>query len=238
MSRARPPSGRTLAVRVRTAKRRKASSTRWLERQLNDPYVARAKAEGYRARSAYKLIEIDDRFRLLKPGFRVVDLGAAPGGWAEVAAARVKSTDANPRVLAVDILDIAPLAGVTILRKDMLDEDATHAIKAALGGHPADIVLSDMAAPTTGHRQTDHLRTILLGERAAEFAATVLRPGGSFLVKVFQGGASGSLLGTLKRDFASVHHVKPPASRAGSVELYLVAKGFRGGKAAPSLRRA
>lgn len=230
MARERQPAGRNqLKVRVRTAKRRKASSTAWLERQLNDPYVARAKAEGYRARSAFKLIEMDDRYHLLKPGHRVVDLGAAPGGWSEVSADRVRSTDADPRVVALDYLEIAPLPGVVVLQKDFLDEDAPDAIRAALGGQPADVVLSDMAAPTTGHRRTDHIRTTALGEAAADFAASVLRPGGHFVTKVFQGGAGADLLTALKRDYASVHHVKPPASRAGSVELYLVAKGFRGG---------
>jgi 23S rRNA (uridine2552-2'-O)-methyltransferase len=230
MAKDRASAGRNqLKVRVKTAKRRKASSTAWLARQLNDPYVARAKAEGYRARSAYKLIEIDDRYHLLKPGDRVVDLGAAPGGWSEVAADRVRSTPEDPRVVAVDYLEIAPLPGVVVLRKDFLDEDAPDAIRAGLGGHQADVVLSDMAAPTTGHRQTDHMRTTALGEAAADFARSVLRPGGHFVTKVFQGGAGSDLLTVLKRDFASVHHVKPPASRAGSVELYLVAKGFRGG---------
>lgn len=230
MAKDRASAGRNqLKVRVKTAKRRKASSTAWLERQLNDPYVAKAKAEGYRARSAYKLIEIDDRYHLLRPGDRVVDLGAAPGGWSEVAAHRVRSTVADPRVVAVDYLEIAPLPGVVVLQKDFLDEDAPDAIRAALGGHQADVVLSDMAAPTTGHRQTDHIRTMALGEAAADFARSVLRPGGHFVTKVFQGGAGSDLLTVLKRDFASVHHVKPPASRAGSVELYLVAKGFRGG---------
>ncbi|HEV2513236.1 RlmE family RNA methyltransferase [Bosea sp. (in: a-proteobacteria)] len=230
MPKDRQPAGRNqLKVRVKTAKRRKASSTAWLERQLNDPYVARAKAEGYRARSAFKLIEMDDRYHLLKPGDRVVDLGAAPGGWSEVAAERVRSTEAEPRVVALDYLAIEPLPGVLVLQKDFLDEDAPDAIRAALGGQPADVVLSDMAAPTTGHRQTDHIRTTALGEVAADFAASVLRPGGHFVAKVFQGGAGAELLNVLKRDFRSVHHVKPPASRAGSVELYLVAKGFRGG---------
>jgi 23S rRNA (uridine2552-2'-O)-methyltransferase len=219
---------RSLKVKVRTARKRTASSTRWLERQLNDPYVARAHAEGYRARSAFKLIELDDKYRLLAPGKRVVDLGAAPGGWSQVAAARVRSTAADPLVIAVDYLDMDPIPGVTILKLDFLDEKAPEAIRTALGGEAADLVLSDMAAPTTGHRRTDHLRTIALCEAAADFAATVLRPGGDFVAKVFQGGAEGDLLARLKRDFAAVHHVKPPASRAGSVELYLVARGFRG----------
>lgn len=219
---------RDLRVRVKTAKRRKASSTRWLERQLNDPYVARAQAEGYRARSAFKLVEIDDRFHLLAPGNRVVDLGAAPGGWSQVAATRVRSTDDDPRVVAIDYLDMDPLPGVIVLKQDFLDEGAPAAIRAALGGLSADVVLSDMAAPTTGHRQTDHLRTMHLCEAAADFASTVLRPGGHFVAKVFRGGAEADLLARLKRDFTTLHHVKPPASRAESVELYLVAKGFRG----------
>jgi len=219
-------SGRSLKVRVRTAKRRKASSTRWLERQLNDPYVARAHAEGYRARSAYKLMELDDRYHLLAPGRRVIDLGAAPGGWSQVAVERTQATAARP-VVAIDYLDMEALKGVIVLKQDFLDADAPDAIRAALGG-PADVVLSDMAAPTTGHRQTDHIRTMALCEAAADFAATVLRPGGDFLAKAFQGGAEGELLARLKREFKTVHHAKPPASRAQSVELYLVAKGFRG----------
>jgi 23S rRNA (uridine2552-2'-O)-methyltransferase len=219
---------RSLKVRVLTAKRRTAASTRWLERQLNDPYVARARDEGYRARSAYKLIEIDDRYHLLSQGKRVVDLGAAPGGWSQVAAARVRSTDLNPLVVAVDYLDMDALPGVIVLKRDLLDPAAPQAIRAALGGEPADVVLSDMAAPTTGHRQTDHLRTVALCEAAADFAVTVLRPGGHLVAKVFRGGTEGELLARLKRDFTSLHHVKPPASRAQSVELYLVAKGFRG----------
>jgi 23S rRNA (uridine2552-2'-O)-methyltransferase len=223
----RPGSGRrALKVRVKTAKRRKASSTRWLERQLNDPYVARAHADGYRARSAYKLIELDDRYHLLAPGKRVVDLGAAPGGWSQVAVARTQATVDRP-VVAIDYLGMDSLGGVTILEKDFLDPDAPEAIRAALGAQ-ADLVLSDMAAPTTGHRQTDHFRTVALCEAAADFAATILKPGGDFVAKVFRGGTEGELLARLKRDFAAVHHVKPPASRAQSVELYLVAKGFRG----------
>ncbi len=215
-------------VKVHKDRTRSQSSRTWLQRQLNDPYVVRAHAEGYRARSAYKLIEIDDRFRLLAPGKRVIDLGAAPGGWAEVAASRVRSTDADPRVVAVDYLDMDPLPGVIVLKQDFLAEDAPQAIRQALAGSPADIVLSDLAAPTTGHRRTDHLRTIHLCETAADFALQVLKPGGHFVAKVFQGGTEGELLATLKRHFDSVHHVKPPASRAESVELYLVAKGFRG----------
>lgn len=220
--------GRSLKVRVKTAKRRSASSTRWLERQLNDPYVARAQADGYRARSAYKLIELDDKYRLLAPGKRVVDLGAAPGGWSQVAASRVRSTDASPLVVAIDYLDMDPIPGVTILKLDFLDVDAPERIRAALGSE-ADLVMSDMAAPTTGHRQTDHLRTMALTEAAVEFAATILRPGGDFVAKVFRGGTEGALLSRLKREYRAVHHVKPPASRKESVELYLVAKDFRAG---------
>jgi 23S rRNA (uridine2552-2'-O)-methyltransferase len=219
---------RSLKVHVKTAKRRKASSTRWLERQLNDPYVQRAQAEGYRARSAFKLIEMDERYKLLAPGRRVVDLGAAPGGWSQVAANRVRSTEANPLVVAIDYLDMDAVPGVVVLKQDFLDADAPDAIRGALGAQ-ADVVLSDMAAPTTGHRQTDHLRTIGLVEAAADFAASILKPGGDFVAKVFRGGTEGDLLARLKREFAAVHHVKPPASRAESVELYLVAKGFRGG---------
>ncbi len=218
---------RTLSVRVKTARRRKASSTRWLQRHLNDPYVARAQAEGYRARSAYKLIELDEKFRLLAPGRRVVDLGAAPGGWSQVAARAVRSTEANPLVVGIDYLDVDPIPGVVLLKQDFLEDSAPDAIHAALGAK-ADLVMSDMAAPTTGHRQTDHLRTMALCEAAAHFAATILRPGGDFVAKVFRGGTESDLLAVLKRDFASVHHVKPPSSRAASVEMFLVAKGFRG----------
>jgi 23S rRNA (uridine2552-2'-O)-methyltransferase len=218
---------RPLAVRVKTSRKRKASSTAWLHRQLNDPYVARAKREGYRARSAYKLIEIDDRFSLLVPGKRVIDLGAAPGGWCQVAVTRVGSTVERPLVAAIDYLPVDPIPGVAILEKDFLDEDAPAAILAALGG-PPDIVLSDMAAPTIGHRQTDHLRTVHLYEAAAQFAIESLAPGGHFLAKVFQGGAETTLLAELKRNFATVNHVKPKASRQESVELYMLARGFKG----------
>ena len=222
---------RGLTTRVKTARGRKLSSQRWLERQLNDPYVARSKQEGYRSRAAYKLMEIDQRFGLMRPGQRVVDLGAAPGGWSQVAAARVGSTDAEPRVVAIDYLGMDPLPGVSVLRKDFLDADAPAAIHAALGGHRADLLLSDMAAPTTGHRATDHLRIVALCEVAADFAREVLAPGGSFLAKVFRGGTENKLLADLKRDFAKVQHVKPPASRADSPELYLLATGFRGASA-------
>jgi 23S rRNA (uridine2552-2'-O)-methyltransferase len=202
---------------------RTASSRRWLERQLSDPYVKRAQQEGYRSRAAYKLTEIDDKYRLLKPGSRVVDLGAAPGGWSQVAAKRVGAG----RVVAVDVLDMPPIAGVEFLHADFLDPAAPARIKELLGD-PADLVLCDMAAPATGHRKTDHLRIVALAEAAAEFAKEVLVPGGAFLAKVIQGGTEASLLAELKRTFATVRHVKPPASRADSAELYVLATGFRG----------
>ncbi len=219
---------RALKVRVKTAKKRTPASARWLERQLNDPYVRRTKAEGYRSRAAYKLIEIDEQHRLLTRGARIVDLGAAPGGWSQVAAARTGSPAAEPRIVAIDYLPVDPLPGVAILEKDFLDEDAPAAIVAALGGAKADLVLSDMAAPATGHKKTDHLRIMHLCEVAAEFARDVLKPGGAFLAKVLRGGTENQLLADLKRDFAQVMHVKPPASRRDSAELYVLAKGFRG----------
>ena len=215
---------RNLQVRVKTARGRKSSSTAWLQRQLNDPYVLKARAEGYASRAAYKLIEIDDRYGILKPGARVVDLGAAPGGWCQVAVARVGSAADDIRVVGIDYLEMEDVAGATILLKDFLDDDAPDALIAALGGHAPDVVMSDMAAPTTGHRKTDHMRTMYLVEVALDFALKVLPEGGHFLAKTFQGGTERELLDQLKRNFASVHHVKPPASRDGSVELYLLAK--------------
>jgi 23S rRNA (uridine2552-2'-O)-methyltransferase len=279
-----------LKRRVKTARGRTASSTRWLERHLNDPYVHRAQAEGYRSRAAYKLIEIDDRYRFLKRGARVVDLGAAPGGWSQVAAERVGATAARPLVVALDRIDIEPIAGAVVLKKDFLDEDAAAAIAgaldglasagrrapggarddaaadddaAAIGGTARDaaedddasisstardgaedatrpsgsaaesgagrlvsVVLSDLAAPTTGHRQTDHLRTMQLCEAALDFAEDVLAPGGTLLAKVFQGGSEGELLARLRARFKTVRHVKPSASRAASPELYVLATGF------------
>jgi 23S rRNA (uridine2552-2'-O)-methyltransferase len=216
--------GRGLRVRVHT-KGLKASSTRWLSRQLNDPYVAEAKRQGYRSRAAFKLAELDDKFRLLKKNATVLDLGAAPGGWSQVARQRV---GAGGRVVGADILAMAPIAGVDVVTLDMLSAEAPGAIRAALGG-AADVVLSDMAAPTTGHKRTDQLRTAVLFESALEIAQAVLAPGGTFVGKVFQGGASPELLAKLKRAFREVKHHKPPASRAESVELYLVALGFKGG---------
>jgi 23S rRNA (uridine2552-2'-O)-methyltransferase len=219
---------RALHQRLKTGRKHKASSQRWLERQLNDPYVARSKSEGYRSRAAYKLIEIDDRFQFLKRGRRVVDLGAAPGGWSQVAADRVGSTDAEPLVVAIDYLDTDAIPGVIVLKHDFLDPTAPDRIKQALGGQKADVVLSDMAAPTTGHKSTDHLRIVALCEAAADFARDVLAQGGVFLAKVFRGGTENTLLTNLKRDFAKVQHVKPPASRSDSAETYLLATGFRG----------
>jgi 23S rRNA (uridine2552-2'-O)-methyltransferase len=224
--------GRELKVRVKAGKGRSLSSKLWLERQLNDPYVARARREGLRARAAYKLIEIDDKHRLLKSGARVVDLGAAPGGWSQAAAKRVGLAQGRGRVVAIDLLEMAPIAGVDFVRRDFLDPRAPDEIKALLGG-PADVVLSDMAANATGHRKTDHLKIMALAEAAAEFAREVLAPGGAFLCKVLQGGTEGTLLAALKRDFAAVKHVKPAASRADSAELYLLATGFRGGDLQP-----
>ncbi len=218
---------RDLRQRLKTARGRKLSSQRWLERQLNDPYVARSKREGFRSRAAYKLTEMDERFGLLKPGYRVVDLGAAPGGWSQVAATRVGASDARPLIVAIDILRVDPIPGVIVLEGDFLDSDAPDKIKQALGGKQADIVLSDMAASTTGHRATDHLRIVALCEAAADFARDVLAPGGAFLAKVFRGGTESQLLADLKRDFTKVQHVKPPASRSDSPELYLLATGFR-----------
>ena len=207
-------------VRVKKSRGRTTSSHAWLNRQLNDPYVAAARAKGYRSRAAFKLLELDAKFHVLKKGARVLDLGAAPGGWSQVAAARGAS------VVAADVLEMEEIPGVTFLRCDLTDPDVPAKLKAELGGE-ADLVLTDMAAPTTGHRATDHIRTIALVEIALEVAVDVLRPGGAFVGKVFQGGATGDLLARLKRAFREVRHVKPPASRAESVELYVVATGFK-----------
>ena len=219
---------RQLKVRVKTAKRRTTSSLRWLQRQLNDPYVAASKRQGYRSRAAYKLIEIDDKYGFLKDGQRVVDLGAAPGGWSQVAAERAKSTEGRGQVVAIDYLAFDPIPTVDMLQLDFLDTSAPDRLKALLRGGGADIVLSDMAAPTTGHAKTDHIRIISLAEVALQFATEVLTPGGAFLCKVFQGGTESQLLTLLKRDFTTVRHIKPPASRTESAELYVLATGFRG----------
>lgn len=210
--------------RVRNTRGRTASSVRWLERQLNDPYVAAAKAKGYRSRAAFKLKELDQRFHILRRNARVLDLGAAPGGWSQVARERVGD---EGKIVAADILEMEPIPGVDILQLDMLDEQAPDLLKQTLGGE-ADVVLTDMASPTTGHRMTDHIRTLALFEAALDLAIEVLRPGGAFVGKVFQGGATNEVLNKVKKHFSDVKHVKPPASRAESVELYLVAMGFKG----------
>ncbi|WP_395814688.1 RlmE family RNA methyltransferase [Devosia sp.] len=221
-------SDRDLKVRVKTSKGRKIGSTLWLQRQLNDPYVARAKAEGLRSRAAYKIKELDERYKLFKKGQRIVDLGAAPGGWSQVAAPLVGSTDANPLIAAIDFLEMDKISGVVFLQKDFTEDDAPKALIDALGGHKVDIVMSDMASPTTGHRATDHIRIITLVELAADFAINVLAPGGTFVAKVFQGGTEHELLALLKRHFASTLHAKPKASRQESAETYLIARGFKG----------
>jgi 23S rRNA (uridine2552-2'-O)-methyltransferase len=216
-----------LHVTVKTGGKRKLSSKLWLERQLNDPYVAQAKREGYRSRAAFKLVEIDDKYHLLKPGMTVVDLGAAPGGWSQVAAKRVGSAGGKGRVIAIDLLEMPEIPGVQFAQLDFHADDVPEKLTAMLGGR-ADVVLSDMAANTTGHRKTDQLRIVGLVEIAAAFASEVLNPGGAFLAKVFQSGADADLLAQLKRDFASVRHVKPAASRQDSSERYVLATGFRG----------
>jgi 23S rRNA (uridine2552-2'-O)-methyltransferase len=221
-------SGGGLRTRVRTAKGRRVSSTRWLERQLNDPYVRRAKAEGYRSRAAYKLIELDERFGFLKGTKRVIDLGIAPGGWAQV----VRRQAPQAILVGIDLLPTEPIDGATILEMDFMDDEAPDRLREALGG-PADLVLSDMAANTVGHPQTDHLRTMGLVEAALEFAGDVLRPGGALVAKVLAGGADSGLVAELKRRFVTVKHAKPPASRKGSSEWYVVAQGFKGKPAQP-----
>lgn len=221
--------GRKLGQKVKKGKL-KASSRRWLERHINDPYVQRAKLEGYRARAAFKLLEIDEKHNILNGARRIIDLGAAPGSWSQIAAKVTDSTDADPRVAAIDFLEMDPLPGVRILQMDFLDPDAPQKLIEAVGGTP-NLVVSDMAAPTTGHRQTDHLRTMHLCEVAAHFAIEVLAEGGHFLAKTFQGGTERELLNMLKQNFKQVIHVKPGASRAESVEMFLLAKGFKGRKA-------
>lgn len=219
--------GRNLTQRVRSAKGRKLSSTRWLQRQLNDPYVAEAQARGYRSRAAFKLLELDDRFSFLGPGKRIVDLGAAPGGWTQVAVERVLTRKGAGKVVGIDISEMEAVAGAETLLGDFLDDDAPDRLKAMLDG-PADVVLSDMAAKATGHASTDHLRIMALCEAALMFAREVLAPGGAFVAKVLQGGTENQLLADMKRDFATVRHAKPPASRADSAEMYVVAMGYKG----------
>jgi 23S rRNA (uridine2552-2'-O)-methyltransferase len=220
--------GGRLKVRVKTGKGRTVSQKQWLERQLNDPYVHEARKLGYRSRAAFKLSEIDDKYRFLKPGGLVIDLGAAPGGWSQVAAARVKSSDGKGKVIAIDMHGMDGLPGVVVFHKDFLDADAPQLLIDAMGGEKADCVISDMAAHATGHRQTDHLQIMALAEAAHDFARAVLKPGGTFLAKVLRGGTEGELLKQLKQDFAKVMHVKPMASRDDSAELFVLATGFRG----------
>jgi 23S rRNA (uridine2552-2'-O)-methyltransferase len=219
------PSGRGLTVRVKTAGKRTVSSTRWLERQLNDPYVAEAKKQGYRSRAAFKLLQLDDKFNVLKEGARVVDLGAAPGGWCQVAVDRVGE---RGKVIGIDLLPMDPIPGADLIQMDFMSEEAPDLLKRVLEGGLANVVLSDMAASSTGHSQTDHIKIMALAETAYDFAKDVLAEGGAFICKVLQGGATGELLKLLKRDFAEVKHVKPPASRSDSAEIYVVALGFRG----------
>jgi 23S rRNA (uridine2552-2'-O)-methyltransferase len=221
-------SDRDLKVRVKTSKGRKIGSTLWLQRQLNDPYVARAKAEGLRSRAAYKIKELDERYKLFRKGMRIVDLGAAPGGWSQVAATAIGSTDAHPLIAAIDYLEMDHIPGVTFLKKDFTEDDAPAALIEAMGGKKVDLVMSDMASPTTGHRATDHIRVVHLVELAAHFAIEVLAPGGAFVAKVFQGGTEHELLAMLKQHFATTLHAKPKASRAESAETYLLARGFKG----------
>ena len=224
----KPTGGRTLKVRVKTGKGRTVSQKIWLERQLNDPYVKEARKLGYRSRAAFKLIEIDDKYRFLKPGGRIVDLGAAPGGWSQVAAVRVKAEEGRGRVIAIDMHGMDQIKAVTIFKKDFYDANTPQLLIEALGGEKADAVLSDMAAHATGHRQTDHINIMALAEAGYEFARLVLKPGGTYLAKVLRGGTEGEMLKLLKKDFAEVRHVKPKASRDDSAELFVLAMGFRG----------
>lgn len=224
------PTGRANTVRVKKKSGRTESSRRWLERQLNDPYVVEAQKRGFRSRATFKLLQLDERFHLLRRGLRIVDLGAAPGGWTQIAVDRTGALAGAGKVVALDILEMEPLAGATVLHADFNDADAPGRLRAALDGQ-ADLVMSDMAAPTTGHPATDHLRIMALAELAYDFAAQVLAPGGAFVCKLFQGGAERQLLDLLKRDFSTVRHAKPAASRAESSETYVVAQGFRGSNA-------
>lgn len=224
------PAGKSLKVRVKTGKGKTASQKIWLERQLNDPYVHEAKKLGYRSRAAFKLIEIDDKFKFLKSGGRVVDLGAAPGGWSQVAAKRVKAEEGKGKVVALDIHGMDPITSVTIFKKDFYDDDAPALLIEALGGDKADCVLSDMAAHATGHRQTDVINIIALAEAGYYFAKEVLKPGGMYLAKVLRGGTENEILKLLKKDFETVKHVKPMASRDDSAELFVLALGYRGGE--------
>ncbi|MCY4397522.1 MAG: RlmE family RNA methyltransferase [Rhodospirillaceae bacterium] len=224
---ARSGGRREKKVRVKTARRRPSSSTRWLDRQLNDPYVAEARRLGYRSRAAFKLIEIDDRLRLFRPGQTVVDLGAAPGGWTQVTLERTRAAETGGRVIALDRLEIDPIPGAQILLGDFLDPETVGSLERAVGEEAVDLVLSDLSPATTGHKATDHLRIVALAEDALDFAGRVLKPGGAFVSKVFRGGADGDLLKRVRECFESVRHIKPPASRPDSAETYLIARGFR-----------
>ncbi len=220
---------RALKTRVRTARGRTTSSTRWLQRQLNDPYVAAAKRDGYRSRAAYKLLEIDEKYHLLKAGQHVLDLGAAPGGWTQVAVKKTRVLQGRGKVIGIDLSQMEPIAGAHLVQLDFLDQDAPQKILGLLDGNRVDLVMSDMAAPSCGHRQTDHLKIMALCEAAVDFAAEVLNPGGAFLAKVLRGGAETDMLRAMKQSFKTVRHVKPKASRADSAEMYVLATGFRGG---------
>lgn len=219
---------RPLKTHVKKIKGRRASSTKWLQRQLNDPYVSEAKRQGYRGRAAFKIIQLDDQFRFFKPGRRVVDLGCAPGGWSQVAVQRVKSTPENPLVVGLDLLPVEPVSGANLIQLDFTDDHAPERLQELLGGHKADIVMSDMAANTTGMHSIDHLRIMNLLELAYDFACQVLNPGGVFVAKIFQGGTESEFLAQIKKDFDSVKHAKPDASRKDSSEMYVVALGFKG----------
>ncbi len=221
---------RDLSVRVKSARGRKPSSTRWLQRQLNDPYVAAAKREGYRSRAAYKLLEIDDKLHILRQGQVVVDLGATPGGWSQVASKRIRAEQGEGRLIAIDINEMDMVSGAQFLQIDFMDEEAPEKIRELIGAVGVDVVLSDMAAPATGHKQTDHLRIMSLCELALDFAREILAPNGVFIAKVLSGGTEHTLLADMKRDFKVVRHVKPKASRSDSAEMYVVASGFRGGE--------
>ena len=227
MAKTNKPTGRRATVRVKTARGRTVSSLRWLQRQLNDPYVAEAKKRGFRSRAAFKLLQLDDQFHFLKPGGRIIDLGAAPGGWTQVSVERVKSDRGQGAVIGIDITPVEPVAGATVLAKDFYDEDAPKLLTDLLGG-PADVVLSDMAASATGDPQVDHMRIMGLAEAAHDFARQILKPGGTFVAKVLRGGTERTLLDRLKKDFVKVRHVKPESSRADSAEMYVVGTGFRG----------
>ena len=224
---------RDLTVRVKTARGRKPSSTKWLQRQLNDPYVTAAKREGYRSRAAYKLIEMDDKLHFLKPGRVVVDLGATPGGWSQVVSKRVRAEQGEGRLVAIDINEMDMVPGADFLQLDFMDEEAPDRIRELIGPVGVDVVLSDMAAPATGHKQTDHLRIMGLCEMALDFAREVLAPNGVFIAKVLSGGTEHTLLADMKRDFKTVRHIKPKASRKDSAEMYVLASGFRGGRLNP-----